>query len=87
VTGREAQFGTAELDAEHSGGPPSLGRTFPASWGCPEGERTSAARAAWVRSHVEREVHNQHFQHLADANLRLLWIARSAFLDSVKDCP
>jgi hypothetical protein len=87
MTDREAQFGTAELDAEHGGGPPNLGRTFPASWGLPVGDRMSEARAKWVRRNVELEVHNQHFQHLADANLRLLWIARSAFLDRVKDCP
>jgi hypothetical protein len=85
MTGREDQYGTPDLDAEHSGGPPSLGRTFPSSWGYPEGDWMSEERAAWVRSHVEREVHTQHFRHLADVNGRLLAIARGAYLDSIRE--
>jgi hypothetical protein len=83
VTGRDEELAAVELGAAQSNG---LGRarTFPSSWGFPQGEKYSEERAAWVRSHVKREVHTQHFRHLADVNGRLLIVARSAYLDSIR---
>lgn len=82
MTGRE-DHGTPELAAGGSG----KGRTFPDSWGMPEGAPLSEERELWVRSHVQRASITQRFTALEQAQGRLLAIARNAYLDSIEDTP